>query len=298
MENKDMENSYSKISPTAKIAAYWRSLSEIPFSKEIADAIYAEETAKQILGSSMEIMKNFSPLIIEARYKAIDNALKKTGYPNVLELACGLSLRGLGLAASNINYIGTDLPEILSESTPVIENLAARLNIPTNNIHFKAANVLNKQELKSAIEPFNGKAFSICNEGLLMYLNKEEKTIMANNTKNLLSNFGGVWITTDIVFSEIRKNLFQSLESNLKKAFESALKDISHNVGRDIERNDFENESEAINFYKNLGFKIETIPFYDNSYPLSTLKFVPEQAKESFLKILSESKVWILSCSK
>ena len=99
--NKGIE--HNKISPTAKISGYWRSLSDIPFSKEIADSIEAEKTARQILGDRFSMLLNFTPPIMEARYKAIDFGLKKYNVENVLELAAGLSPRGLGLATSNIN---------------------------------------------------------------------------------------------------------------------------------------------------------------------------------------------------
>jgi len=295
MENTNKGIEHNKISPTAKISGYWRSLSDIPFSKEIADSIGAEQTAKQMLGDRFSMLLNFTPPIMEARYKAIDLGLKKYKIVNVLELAAGLSPRGLGLAASNIRYVGTDLPEIYSECYPIINEIALRLGVPTDNLHYQAANVLNKSELENAVEHFHSEKFGICNEGLLMYLNKEEKAIMAKNIRDLLSIGGGYWVSTDFVFNDVRNKLLNSLKPELKKTLESVLGSVSSQVDRDIAGNDFKNEFEAIKFYEDLDFKIEKFPFYDGSYKLSSLTNIMEDLKEPVLNLLSTSMAWILT---
>ncbi|HEX4045326.1 MAG TPA: hypothetical protein VHZ76_06655, partial [Gammaproteobacteria bacterium] len=145
-----MKADYSKISPTAKIAAYWKSLSDIPYAKEIAEAVDAQQTTKEILGEKIVTMARFSPPIMEARYKAINIGISESRVDNILELACGLSPRGLTLAADNKVYVGSDLPEILSETAPVITSIAERLNIPANKLHYQPVNVLSKDELGEA----------------------------------------------------------------------------------------------------------------------------------------------------
>ncbi|HEY8957459.1 hypothetical protein [Chitinophaga sp.] len=289
-----MENPHSKISPTAKIAAYWKSLSDIPFSKEIAVALQAEQTARQSLGDNIATMTIFSPLILEARYKAIDAAIMKRGAQHIIELACGLSPRGLQLAAAGIEYIGTDLPDILAETGPVINSIGWRQELPMQRIHFQAANVLDKAQLENAAGYFQGKSFDICNEGLLMYLNASEKKIMAENIRALLAASGGCWITTDIMFPDIRKQLFAALTGSRKELYTSVLGNISEQVGRNITANDFEDEAAAIFFYEAAGFDIEKIPFYDGSYPLSTLHLVPAGVQEWALEILTQASTWIL----
>jgi hypothetical protein len=295
MDNTIKENEYNKISPTAKITAYWRSLSDIPYSKEIADAMGAEQGAKQILGDRMTMMAHFSPPILESRYKAIDAGLRKYPVDNVLELACGLSPRGLGLAANNKKYIGTDLPDLLSESAPLITTIAAKLGITPGNLRFQPVNVLDKEQLEYAIRFFNGEKFGICNEGLLMYLNREEKATMAQNIRSLLLHSGGYWVTPDIMYNDIRKKLFASLKPEIKEKFTTVLGAISNQVGRDIAGNDFEAEAEAIKFYEEIGFNIEKFPFYDGSYKISTLSNLPQEMEESVLNVLSHVSAWILT---
>jgi hypothetical protein len=102
MEKIDLKQSHDKISPTAKLAAYFRSLSDIPFSKEIAEAVQAEQAARQMLGDKIVMMAKFQAPNIEARYKTINAGLKEIAPEVVIEFACGLLPRGLELVQDDI----------------------------------------------------------------------------------------------------------------------------------------------------------------------------------------------------
>lgn len=294
MENTKQGAAYSKISPTAKIPAYWRALSDIPYSKEIAEAVNVEETVKQLLGDAVLLMTRFSPVLFEARYKAINDGIQKSRLNNVLELAYGLSPRGLVLAADNKKYVGTDLPDILAETAPVMNRIAERLHINRDNLHYQPANVFNKEELEAAIAHFNGEPFVVCNEGLLPYFTKEEKAAMALILHELLVKFNSCWITTDVSFNSIRSKFLQSMPDEAKQNFLSHFNNLTNKVGRDIVQNDFDNEGEAREFYQNLGFEIEAFPLYNGDYPLSTLGNIPEVVSNNLLPVLSTTNVWIL----
>jgi len=295
MENSNNRNDHNKISPTAKITAYWRSLSDIPYSKEIADAVRAEETARELLGDRIVTMGSLSPSIFEVRYKSINHCLRKGGINNVMELACGLSPRGLEIVSKGGIYVGTDLPEMHAESSPIITTIAERAGLPTANLYLQSANVLNRHELESAMAHFDGKRFAICNEGLLMYLDRDEKAKMANNVRELFLKSGGCWITTDVVFRVIRDSISNLFGPEAKKAIQPAMKKISDQTGRDILANDFADKSEAMEFYEDLGFTIEEIAMYAGDYTLSTASLIPDAAKEKFLSILSSAMAWILT---
>lgn len=292
MENITAE--YSKISPTAKITAYWRSLSDIPYSREIAETVHAEDTARQMLGDRLNVMMYFSAPMLEARYKAISYGLKRTGTDNVMELACGLCPRGLEIASRGNMYVGTDLPVMIAESAPLLNRIAAEMGIDSRNLHYQAVNVMELDQLQAAAERFRGKPFGICNEGLLMYLSREEKAIMAAHVHKLLSASGGVWVTTDILFNGYREKMVEMLGYKLDENIKANLNIIGNQVGRDLSNNNFEDEADALKFYNDLGFEVEFMPQYDGSYPLSTLANADEQLKEIMLKMLSAGKLWVL----
>lgn len=293
-ENINKENPHSKISPTAKITAYWKSLSDIPYAKEISDAIDAEKGAREVVGDKLTLMGQFSPIIMEVRYKAIDTGLRKNPVNNIMELACGLSPRGLALTAGNKKYVGTDLPDMLAEAVPVINTIAARIGIQSRLLQFETVNVLDKEQLEKAAAHFKGERFAICNEGLLMYLDMEEKAAMAKNVHSVLKRNGGYWITIDIGFSDIRKKMLAVATPESREKFKGVMGVISSQTGREMGSYDFTDDAEATKFYEALGFRIEKYPFYDGSYEISTLHLMPERIRETMLDALLNAFVWVL----
>jgi hypothetical protein len=295
MDAIEKRNDHNRISPTAKITAYWRSFSDIPFSKEIAEAVDAEKTAREMLGDRIVTMGSISPSLFEVRYKSINHGLKRSGIDNVMELACGLSTRGLEIVSEGGIYVGTDLPEMHNESSPIIKSIAARAGIPVDNLHLQPANVLSKDEMENAAAHFKGRKFAICNEGLLPYLNKEEKAKMAENVHGLLLDNGGCWITMDVIFKVLRESIATLFGPEAKKAIRPAMKKISDQTGRDISANDFADKSAAMKFYEDLGFAIEEFPMYPGNYQLSTASRLNESFKDRFLGILSSAKAWMMT---
>jgi O-methyltransferase involved in polyketide biosynthesis len=286
MEKTNARNDFSKISPTAKIPSYWRSFSDIPYSKEIAEAVNAEETAKKMIGERPEALLAITPTFFEIRYKAINYGLKKCGISNVMELACGLSPRGLEVVAGGGTYVGTDLPGMFAESSPVILAIASRMGIPMENLHLQPANVLQEKELEDAGIHFGDQAFAVCNEGLLPYLTMEEKATMARNLRNLLKNGRGCWITTDIVYKEIQEKLSTALGPGVEKAVQNV---------KQIVGNDFIDKAVALKFYNDLGFEVEEFPLYAGDYTLSTGSLIPDNFMETFFNVVTSVKAWILT---
>src|SRR5678815_5887372 len=89
----------SLISVTAKLSAYYRKFSDIAFAAEVAALIGADEAFAQIVsdhGLEPDKLTFYAPMF-EARYKSITQLIRKSGATQVLELACGYSLRGLDL---------------------------------------------------------------------------------------------------------------------------------------------------------------------------------------------------------
>jgi hypothetical protein len=295
MLNTSPQNDYSRISPTAKITAYWRSLTDIPCSPEIALAVDAESTARQMLGDNIVQMATLSPSIFEVRYKSINRGLAQRGFRNMMEIACGLSPHGLEIASQGGIYVGTDLPEMLAETVPIISAIAERRRIPGERMHYRAANALVKSELEKAAALFRGEKFAVCNEGLLMYLNREERKVLAENVRALLLPGGGCWITTDVVFRAVREAIMAKFGAQARNVVQPAMKNIAAQAGRDITGNDFEGHEEARTFFEGLGFEIEEIPMYAPGQALSTRDRLGDSFRDTFLGILSSARTWILT---
>jgi O-methyltransferase involved in polyketide biosynthesis len=194
-----MEKSYEKISPTAKLVAYLRTFTDIPYTKEIAVASGAEKTFQGLAGESAESMVRFAP-IWEARYKVTDRILGEHGITQVLEVAAGLSPRGLAMTMNpDVVYVVTDLPQVLKLEKTIAETILAKSNSHCPNLHFQAANALDMKSLSTAASAFKrGKPIAIIVEGLLTYLNRREREIIAGNIHELLEKYGGLWVASDV----------------------------------------------------------------------------------------------------
>src|SRR5690349_2867145 len=125
----------SRISVTAKIAAYYRQFSDITFAAEAAKRIDANGAFEQILrqhGLQREQLTFYAPMF-EARYKSITELIRKSGASQVLELASGYSLRALDLTRHGaMRYVEADLPEVTATKLALLEDLRRRHGIGPN----------------------------------------------------------------------------------------------------------------------------------------------------------------------
>jgi O-methyltransferase involved in polyketide biosynthesis len=294
-----MQNSlpdHSKISPTAKVVAYWRQFSDIPFSNEVAQLVSAESVYKDFLkntDATIESMSWFAP-IIEVRYKSMVHAIRRKQIKQILELASGVSLRGLAMTTDpEMIYVETDLPGISNEKKQIVELIKKQHKLTEReNLFFKEANVLHADELNEAVLPFfEQRPIAIIHEGLFQYLTLEEKKAAALNIHTLLKRFGGVWMTPDFATKEdidLRWNF-----SNFSKLVNDSIKTVTE---RDFRECAFESDSHIQNFFQNLGFQIEEFPQLDSSFEITCSRKVPVDP-ETIQAMAPYMKMWSLKVS-
>ena len=78
--------SFDKISVTAKLTAYMRQFSDIPYAKDIAGAVHAQQAFDDLVrthGLSPGDLLWYAP-IFEVRYKSIAARLRASGIDQVL----------------------------------------------------------------------------------------------------------------------------------------------------------------------------------------------------------------------
>lgn len=180
----------------------------------------------------------------------------------MLEISSGFSFRGLYLAATNpdVVYIETDLPGVIELKADLSAQLIEKQNIELQgSLLTLPLNALDEDAFIKTIDHLPPGPVNIINEGLLVYLNTEEKIRLCQIIHRVLTTRGGHWLTADVY---VRKKI--RLE---KDAFSSFLD--AHNV----EENKFESFAQAEEFFAAQGFKIHSKPdpvWHD----LSTLGFI------------------------
>lgn len=291
-----MKSDFSSISPTAKLVAYFREFTDIPCAKDVARIIDAKTVTETLCPDPVMLndLKKFVAPAVEARYKSMISAIKTTGIHQVLELAAGLSFRGIVMTTDpDMLYAETDLPALTREKMSVVEQIPVlQQAYQRPNLFVDAVDALSISDLNHALRHFDPKKpIAVVHEGLYMYLSRTEKETLANNIKEILSRFGGVWITPDFMVEAEMQQLMN--QPRVRSVMDSMTTSIATLTGRDLRQDQFKDQSELSNFFEKLDYKFTTYPQIDGSYKLSSLKTFP--MTENHLNVLKEAlRLWIL----
>ena len=222
-----------------------RAMSDIPYCQQISAMCNAEAAAQSFYNGNMEPAHNWAP-VAELRYKSLSGILKNLPYDNILELASGLSPRGLILTENpGIRFVETDLPGILQDKQEIVKGLLMSEERP--GYRFASANALDADEFMAAAHNLRPGPAVVIHEGLLPYLNAEEKKKLATNIMGLLKLFAGAWVTPDMLTREHEKMIKKS----------STTERIKTTTGRDINANLFDDFDDAKRFFDGVGFSVE-----------------------------------------
>ncbi|MGA7162052.1 MAG: class I SAM-dependent methyltransferase [Bacteroidota bacterium] len=283
--------SFEKVSMTAKFVAYWRQYTDIPFAKDVAEFINASEAIESFFKKNQiarSEIRWYAPLF-EIRYKSIDEVLRRQKPKQILELASGLSLRGLTMTQNReIVYVETDLEELTNDKRILVSILNRKYVLAGHsNFHLASVNALDARQLQTAIRHFPKKQpIAVVNEGLLPYLTRSEIEIVARNIRDLLTQFGGVWITPDFSLKE---------NSGPISAQRGRIRDILKILtGRQLHRGAFDNEEQLVSFLENLGLHTEQL--YQTDLVSSVVSIGALKISNTiFEKLKRKLRLWVLT---
>ena len=292
----DMQTStHDKISPTAKLVAYWRQFTDIPYSKDIASLFKTEAVMADMFKDQAHLLipgeREYFVPYVEVRYKSIQNVILKKGLKQVLEFASGVSLRGLAMTQDpSLTYIETDLPGITEEKSQLVATIMRNHGITSrNNLFFCSVNILNYAEIEPVLAKLDPKKpLAIVNEGLFHYLSMEEKEIAAQNIYKILSQFGGSWITPDF---DTRSEM--KAYHDPEKKYEHFMDVITQATGRDLLNYSFDAEADIYAFFSKIGFKVEIQSQMDPDVILSSTKDKLLSAED--LAKLNSLRLWVMT---
>ena len=249
---KSSEVSHEKVSPTARGIAYRRAICDIPFAKDVYDElakVMTPEEKEQIMALIAEKDQALTPYF-EARYKLLNRFLKESGSKQILELAAGIAPRGIEMTQdSEMQYVEVDLPGIVKQKKEILESLGQQSKIQSHkNLEIIEGSALDSDVLAEATANFDeAKPIAVIHEGLMRYLSFKEKAQIAENVRELLQKFGGVYITPDITLRGF-------IDDRVKNV-------VSKMIGMDMNANAFESVEQAERFFSDLGFEIEEHSF-------------------------------------
>ena len=236
---------FSTISPSAHGLLVMRAQTDLPFARNAAEWLLgrdgvAAEMARLAAIRGAELRRRH----FEERYRSIDTLLADVGSPRVLEIAAGLSFRGLALAQQGpITYVDTDLPAMVETKTRLVAALDAGPLI--GELRIRALDALDSDGFRAAVAELPPGDIAIVNEGLLMYLDPDEKRRLAASIRAALLARGGVWITADVYLRGAR---------DPRVGQDNRLRDFL--AAHQVEERKFESRSAAEAFFTDAGFAI------------------------------------------
>ena len=241
--------------------------------KDPSDNLVSEADAKALMAGVT--------VAIEARYAALSRTLKKDGYKNLLDVACGYTPRAIFCAKNGISYAGLDVPVVAEE----LQSFADKEGLGKV---YHGGDATNAASLNAAVEGFEGEVLISC-EGLLQYLSPSEFEQFLDGVRQILEKHSGAFVTSDM---GVKYEPFATANMSSPEAYEASRKRTMSNsdiYNDGVGRMDREKVKA---FIETRGFKVEAQPFYHGDENLAMLQAIPESWRDKYLELLKNSCVW------
>ena len=214
-------NLFDLVSPTAKLVGYLRSLGDASaFGESLSCPTQARAILKQ-LGILDDAIHAQLSLLFRSRYFAINDAIAAAGVRQILEIASGISPRGLQWSRRQPGtvYIESDLPALMREKAKVLRTAIFEDGGDNRGVlHCCGLDALNLASIRHALAYTDPDAkLVILTEGLLLYFNEHELRQFLQHLRTILTERrNAVWVA-DLVSKQNLSELCSS-DANLAAA--------------------------------------------------------------------------------
>ncbi len=217
-------------------------------------------------------------LTLEYRHKMMNQMIVDSGYPNVLDLACGYTPRAVRMSRSGIHYVGGDVPLVIQTMQRVIKPY--RRESRTLMV-YREVDVTNPKAMHEAADLLKG-PICIVTEGLLGYLQDDEVHILGTNIREILQDHDGCWITMDPYYFQLAAAVAHALDESAEAIEQASLRggaSVSDTLNMaKLERNPVVVQK----ILRDCGLKPVCVPFYAENLVLENERFLPVEKRESF----------------
>ena len=256
--------------------------------------------------SSDELFERCNLIIREIRHVVANRTVMESGYDTVLDVPCGYTSRVLETVRAGKTYIGGALPQVVMSFEPVIREM-----IPaeySDKARFAEVDITNYSTIRDALEGTEGPV-CIMTEGLMVYLNADEKKTVRSNIYRLLKERGGCWLNTDIEtlayinavamtvakerageflglasagFSKQSDTNLSSTNASLKKKELNAVNNIRGGI-------DYEGIKRE---YAKVGLKAEFIPYGRDDLTINTFEKLDDETVKAVREAFKQVNIW------
>ena len=280
---------------TAPMTLYWLSKAGVPEAIEYVQYIDAERIIKPENISQYERVEKINKIYQEIRYSSLNDFIVSKGYKNVMDLGCGVSPRCLFMARKGINYVGTDLKDVVN-----VLNIYAPTFIKDDlkqYVNFITADASSHSEMMDAAKKINGEV-CIVEDDLLMYLSRDQQKAMLESIRDILKEKGGCYVTSDFVAGQIfmtaNKTIYGDEDAMIiAKETQKLYENISEILFSDKA---FKTTEEAVKFIESCGLKVEMQPIFASTPDIRSIRDLNSSDIAKINSTLQEQKyLWVLT---
>lgn len=278
---------------------------------EHTDVPNAKEIFEGLGLSKDEYIKSGLPFFVELRYKCsesvLEDLIENQSVKQVVELASGFTPHGVNTTEKHpdVKYLEVDYGAEKKKS--IVENIK-----PDSNIEYLGGNILSEDTFDRIENSLDNGPVAIFSEGLMMYMDEENRERLASSIKKILEKHGGAFFFEDnTTFNPEYKKRLGSIISGLHKKLASKGKTNVHQKTW--------TQEEITQEFESLGFNIQRIPENNvelsiDKYPYRDLskseeeqeqlakdegkKFTKEQLEELIKDAEDTFKMWVLTLKK
>ncbi len=284
----------SAVSYTAPITLYWLAKAGVPEAVEYIQYIDAEKILKPENISQYERVERINRIYQEIRYASLNNFIESENYANVMDLGCGVSPRCLYFARKGINYVGTDLNDVVEVLNFYAPNFVK--DDMRKYVRFAVADATDRDEMMNAAKSLDGK-ICIVEEGLLMYLSRDQQKAMLKNICDILKKNGGVFVTSDFVAGDIFMSINRTIYGDedalvVAKETQKVYEDLSKVFFNDTI---FKTKEEAVKFIEDTGLKVEMRPIFTSTPNITSIRDLNNRDIESINALMQQKLLWVIT---
>jgi O-methyltransferase involved in polyketide biosynthesis len=186
-----------------------------------------------------------------------------------MELSSGYSFRSLDYTRQKgVHYIDTDLPEVIAVKKEFLAKLVKEDSFGDGKLELLPLNAQDENAFRKIVGHFPQGEITIVNEGLMGYLNQQEKEQLCSIIHGILKERGGYWITADIHLKNFESKPGLQYSDEVRK----------FNEQQQTNENNFDSFREAELFFNRMGFVIDKVAKLKYS-ELNSFKFMIRSLK-------------------
>ena len=221
-------------------------------------------------------------LISEVLYERTNEIILEKDNPIILDLACGYSPRVLKVCDEKHAYIGVDLPDVTTALTEHREELTGQIKESVKDYY--NVDLTKYSELVSLMDNMNAPT-TVITQALLTYLTLDQKQVLMDNIRSLLTKRGGCWVIPDAALARLLPEVFTAvLGSGAYSVYEQVIRVVDLAVKRDRNANGWQTTDEICDALHRNGFHVERVPPYTDSLDLRSLRLLSEEQRQQVIE--------------